>query len=244
MKHNCITILLIIILPIVVCAETDFTIPLKHRVIQEKSLQSHKLPIGTKLSNINFTTLGDNKHRLTDLVSKGPVVFVFLSAECPVAQRYAMRLKRMHTEFSKKQVTIVGVYSNENDSIDDVKSYLKKAEYSFPIIKDIDGSLARHLRATMTPQAHLIDKSGVLRYRGPIDDNRYVTRVKHNYLKDAIVAVLNGKPVPIKETPAFGCTIHLPDIPIKKQNTYNIHIQQIIQNTKNIINVIVISLKW
>ena len=45
----------------------------------------------------------------------------------------------------------------------------------------------------MTPQAHLVDTSGVLRYRGPIDDNRYETRVKHNYLKDALVAVLNGK---------------------------------------------------
>ncbi len=242
-KQNSIIVLLFIILPIVVYAETDYTIPLKHRVIQEKSLQSHKLAIGTKLTDINITTIEDNTFRLTELVSKGPAIFVFLSVECPVAQRYTMRLKRMHAEFSVKQVTIVGVYSNENDSIDDVKTYLKKSEFPFPIVKDIDGSLARHLSATMTPQAHLIDTKSILRYRGPIDDNRYITRVKHNYLKDAMVAMLNGKTVPIKETPAFGCTIHLPDIPKKKQETYNIHMQQVIQNTKDIINIVMKSIK-
>lgn len=243
MQHNCIIILLIIILPIVVYAETEYTIPLKHRVIQEKSLQTHKLAIGTKLSDISISTIEGNTFRLTELVSKGPTIFVFLSAECPVAQRYTMRLRRMHTEFNERKVTIVGVYSNENDSVDDVTTYLKKAEFPFPIVKDFDGSLARHLGATMTPQAHLIDTASVLRYRGPIDDNRYVTRVKHNYLKDAVVAVLNGTPVPVKETPAFGCTIHLPDIPIKKQLTSNIRMQQIIQNIENIVNMVIQSLK-
>lgn len=243
MKHKSIVVLLLIILPIVVYAQIDYTIPLKHRVIQEKSLQSHKLTIGTKLTDINITTIEDNTFRLTKLVSKGPAIFVFLSVECPVAQRYTMRLKRMHTEFSVKQVTIVGVYSNENDSIDDVKTYLEKSEFPFPIVKDIDGSLARHLRATMTPQAHLIDTKSVLRYRGPIDDNRYITRVKHNYLKDAMVAVLNGKTVPVKETPAFGCTIHLPDIPPKKSLTSKIHFQQIMENIKNIVNIVMKSLK-
>ena len=114
--------------------------------------------------------------------------------------------------------------------MDDVKNYLIKAEYTFPIVKDTDGNLARHLNATMTPQAHLIDTSGVLRYRGAIDDNRYITRVKHEYLIDALTAVIAGKSVSIEETPAFGCTIHLPEK--KKQNpiTYTEHIAPLIQN--------------
>ena len=184
------TILFILILPTVVHAQTDYTIPKKHRVIQEKLPDSQRVPVGTKLSDITFTTLPGNTRSLGLLITQGPAIFVFLAAECPVAQRYAMRLKRMHTDFADKHVTLIGVYANENDSVDDIKAYLAKAEFPFPIVKDTDGSLARHLGATMTPQAHLIDSRGVLRYRGPIDDNRYETRIKHNYLRDALVAVL------------------------------------------------------
>lgn len=231
MAHKIVIFLLIFALPIAANAQvdSDYTIPKKHRVIQEKSPQSRTMPINAKVSDISFTTLQGNTHTLSALVQQGSVVFVFLSAECPVAQRYAMRLKRMHAEFADRDVTLIGVYSNENDSVDDVKAYIARAEYKFPIVKDTDGSLARRLGATMTPQAHLIDSLGVLRYRGSIDDNRYETRIKHHYLKDALVAILDEKLVSVKETAAFGCTIHLPDLPIKKQITYSEHIAPILQ---------------
>lgn len=221
--------ILILLLSISVHAQDDYTIPKKHRVIQETSTDSSTVQVDTKINSIDFTALNGTTHRLDNLLKQGPVVFIFLSAECPVAQRYAMRLKRMHAEYKEHGVTIVGVYSNENDSVEDVRSYLAKAEYTFPIVKDTDGSLARHLGATMTPQAHLIDTSAILRYRGPIDDNRYVTRVKHEYLKDALRAVLEGQPIPVKETPAFGCTIHLPDLPAQTEINYSEHIAPIIQ---------------
>ncbi len=243
MKHTLLSILLILNLPILSIAQTDYTIPKKHRVIQEKTLKSQNVPIGTMFSDANFTSLNKETYTLSTLVQQGPVVFVFLSAECPVAQRYAMRLKRMHKEYYEKHTTIVGVYSNENDSVEDVQEYLKRAEYPFPIVKDVNGSLARYLGATMTPQAHLIDSKKVLRYRGPIDDNRYETRVKHNYLKDAIVAVLSGREVKIKETPAFGCTIHLPDLPIEKPVIYHEHIAHIVDNMRTIINYLINTLK-
>ncbi len=229
MTRKIVIILLIVALPIAAHAQADYTIPKKHRVIQEKSTQLRSVLVDAKVPDISFTTLQDSTHTLSALVRQGPVVFVFLSAECPVAQRYAMRLKRMHTEFADKHVTIVGVYSNENDSVEDVKAYLERADYPFPIVKDTDGSLARHIGGTMTPQAHLIGTSGVLRYRGSIDDNRYETRIKHHYLKDALVAVLDGKPVPMKETAAFGCTIHLPDVNTQNQITYSEHIAPILQ---------------
>ena len=211
MKLNISLLLLIFCFSYFVNSEEEFTIPKKHRVIQESSKPSGKIQIGTKLGDISFTSLTNGTIHLHSILNQGPAVFTFLSTECPVAQRYAMRLKRLHTEFLDRGVTIIGVNSNENDSMDDVKNYLIKAEYTFPIVKDTDGSLARHLKATMTPQVHVIDKSGVLRYRGAIDDNRYVTRVKHEYLIDALTAVITGKKVSTEETPAFGCTIHLPE---------------------------------
>lgn len=229
MKRRILLIQLILFLPITALAQSDYTIPKKHRVIQEKTHKSNNVPIGIHFTDVNFTSLNRDTYTLSALSKQGPVIFVFLSTECPVAQRYTMRLKRLHKEFIDKNVKIVGVYSNVNDSLEDVQEYLKKAEFPFTIVKDVNGSLARQLGATMTPQAHLIDTKSVLRYRGPIDDNRYVTRVKHTYLNDALVAVLNGKDIQIKETPAFGCTIHLPDLLVDMQITYHEHIAPIIQ---------------
>lgn len=229
MKYKIAIIFHIFIISIAVQAAEDYTIPRKNRVIQESSSQKGQVSVDSQIHDITFSSIKENTYQLKTLTKQGPAVFVFLSTECPVAQRYTMRLRRMHSEFADKNVTLIGVYSNENDSLDDVKTYIQKAEFAFPIVKDTDGSLARHLGATMTPQAYLIDKTSTLRYRGPIDDNRIITRVKHTYLKDALAAVLDGKAVLVKETPAFGCTIHLPELPSNTDITYSEHIASIIQ---------------
>ena len=110
MKPYLITLLLILALPLALQAAPDYTITNKHRVLEEASLNLNSVPIGTQFSYLNFTTLKGNTHDLDTLTEQGPVIFVFLATECPVAQRYAMRLKRLHTEFStEKHATLVAV---------------------------------------------------------------------------------------------------------------------------------------
>ena len=229
-----ITILLLLTLtvPLGLQAASDYTVTNKHRVIQEVSLSQNKVPIDTQLPRLNFTTLSGDTYTLDSLTEKGPVVAVFLATQCPVAQRYAMRLKRLHAEFTTddKHTTFVGIYANGEDTLDDVKAYIQKAGYTFPIVKDTTGYLAELLGATMTPQAIVLDTSGTLRYRGPIDDNRYENRVKHNYLHDALLATHTGEPPPLREAPAFGCTIHLPESSLPSEVTYSENIATILQN--------------
>ena len=233
MKPYVAILLLTLTLPLVLQAAPDYTITNKHRVIQEVSLTQNNVPIGTELPRLNFTALSGDTYTLDSLTRKGPIVAVFLATRCPVAQRYAMRLKRLHAEFAgnenKHHTTFIGIYANEEDTLDDVKAYIQKAEYTFPIVKDTTGYLAELLGATMTPQVMLIDTSGTLRYRGPIDDNRYETRIKHNYLRDALLATHTGDAIPLQETPAFGCTIHLPEASLPSEVTYSEHIAAILQ---------------
>ena len=111
MKSYITTLLLMLTLPLILHAAPDYTITNKHRVIEEVSLNQNRVPIGTQLSRLNFTTLKGDTYTLDTLIQQGPAVFVFLATECPVAQRYAMRLKRLHTEFTtEKHTTFVGVY--------------------------------------------------------------------------------------------------------------------------------------
>ena len=230
MKPHILILCLILALPLAGHTATDdYTIPKKHRVIQEATLQSSSVLIGTKLSQLTFTALSGDTHSIDTLTEQGPVVFVFLATECPVAQRYTMRLKRLHTEFASQNTTFIAVYPNENDSTDDVKSYAAKSEFPFPIVKDATGELARALGATMTPQAILVDTTHTLRYRGAIDDNRYETRIKHHYLQDALLATHSDTEIPVQETPAFGCTLHLPETSLPTEVSYSKHIAPILQ---------------
>lgn len=72
-------------------------------------------------------------------------------------------------------------------------------------------------KATVTPEAVVVDRNGEIRYRGRID-NFYADlgkprqQITQHDLADALNAVLAGKPVLHPETKALGCYIVSPDI--------------------------------
>ena len=94
MKPYGLTFLLILTLASATHAASEYTITNRHRVIEETTLDPRNVPVGTKLPAVNFATLEGKTHNLDVLTKHGPVVFTFLATECPVAQRYTMRLKR------------------------------------------------------------------------------------------------------------------------------------------------------
>jgi peroxiredoxin/mono/diheme cytochrome c family protein len=183
----------------------------KHGVLTETS--SAKAPVKTG-SRIRLATLTDIKGKTYNwetLAQRGPVALVFSGTACPVAQRYTVRLNELYQTFSAKGVSLFVVHSNYDEGKEEVAEHAKEMGYKMPVVKDEDGSLARMLGATMTPQAFVIDSKGVLRYRGALDDNRYENRVKKPYLRDTLNALLNKKAVPVANTEAFGCTLRLPE---------------------------------
>lgn len=229
MKYYLTTLTLLFTLLISAGAASEYTIPQKHRVIQEASLTTNPVPIGSYLPDLQFATIQDEPLSLAKVTENGPAVFAFLATECPVAKRYTLRLKRLHTEFTSQNTAFIAVYANENDSVDEVRGYAAKAEHPFHVVKDATGRLARALGATMTPHAVLVDSDRTLRYRGAIDDNRYETRVKANYLHDALLATHSDTPIPVTETSAFGCTLHLPEPAVPSEVTYSEHVAPILQ---------------
>jgi hypothetical protein len=62
--------------------------------------------------------------------------------------------------------------------------------------------------ASATPHFFVLDKERKIRYIGAMDDNaRNEAKVTKHYLRDAVDALLAGKPVPVEETPAKGCSV-------------------------------------
>ena len=139
---------------------------------------------------------------------KGTVTVVtFISTICPISNAYDDRMNEIYKEYSAKGVKLLFVNANSNEPAADVRAFAKDVGFVFPVYKDPRNALADHLGASVTPESFVLDSTGTVRYHGAIDDSRNPARVRVQGLRMAIDAVLAGKPVPIQETKAFGCTI-------------------------------------
>ena len=197
-----------------------------HNLLEDGNMRYAGLPI----RGLAFASIDGQPIYLDEVVQQGPAVFVFLSTQCPLAKRYTMRLRRLNEELSDDGVHLFAVFPNSNETDAAIKQYALKAEFGFPCIRDINGYLVRRFGATMTPQAFVVDRNSVIRYRGAIDDHRYEDRVKASYLHDALLALLSGQPIETPTTTSMGCSIHLSSAAGEGDVTYSGHIARILQD--------------
>ena len=140
------------------------------------------------------------------------IVFLFASVDCPVSNRYAPLVQRLHASFAAKNVAFWLVYPNPGDTPAAVRAHLK--DYSYPVhaLLDPRHELVKLTKVSVTPEAAVYDRARTLAYRGRLD-NRYVSlgverpAATENDLSDALTAVLAGKPAATATTQAVGCFI-------------------------------------
>ncbi len=140
-------------------------------------------------------------------------VVAFLGCDCPVAKLYARRLEELQTRFATRGVELIGVMSNQHDSIDDITRFAKELGLSLPLVKDPEQSLASQWKISRTAEVVLVDPSGMIHYRGRIDD-QYApgiskSKVAREDLALAIESVLAGKQPQVAITEPVGCKIAL-----------------------------------
>ncbi len=161
--------------------------------------------VGATVSDFALRDLDGKATSYSALKGKVTVV-AFISVECPVSNAYNERMNALFHEFSGR-ANFIFVNSNANESADQVRRHARDSGFRFPVYKDPNNAAADRFGATRTPETYVIDAAGVVRYHGPIDDAQNPVRVKHQHLRAALEAVLEGQPVPTPEASAFGCTI-------------------------------------
>jgi hypothetical protein len=145
-------------------------------------------------------------------------VLFFVSTDCPISNSFAPEIQRICRDYAAKGVGCSLIY--EDFRVDAAAVRKHRADYGYDRIStviDTDRRAARKAHATITPQAVVIDSGNKIRYRGRINNfyadlgkpRRVVT--VHD-VRDALNAVLAGRPVANPETRALGCYIVPPDI--------------------------------
>lgn len=140
------------------------------------------------------------------------ILFLFASVDCPVSNRYAPEVQRLHAAFSPKNVAFWLVYPNPYETPQQVREHLKAFSYPVHALLDPRHELVKLAKATITPEAALFDRQRTLAYHGRIDD-RFVSlgverpAATKRDLFEALTSVLAGKAPAVGSAPAVGCFI-------------------------------------
>ncbi|HXG61413.1 MAG TPA: redoxin domain-containing protein [Planctomycetota bacterium] len=154
---------------------------------------------------------GDAWISLADFKGKSPVVLVWISEKCDVTWKYEKRTGALREEFGPKGVQFLAVWSSAADTREGIRKYVESKNYGMPVLDDENGELARYFGAVVTPTYAVIDKEGVLRYVGAMDDLQCgpnyradESQVKERYVHSVLTALLEGKEVTVAPRKGFG----------------------------------------
>ena len=181
------------------------------------------LEIGQDAPNFNLEGVDNKFYSLEDFSDAEVLTIVFTANHCPTAQAYEERMKKLSADFSSSQMQMVAIssnhpeavcleelgYSDLGDTFDDMKIRASEVEYNFPYLYDGETQeVAKAYGAVATPHVFIFDSQRKLRYRGRIDEmeDPYQKPTQLN-ARNAIKALLSGKPVPVETTRAFGCSM-------------------------------------
>ncbi len=176
--------------------------------------------VGQKLDEFSMADIYGKKHQLADYANQKLVVLAFLGAECPRARLYAPRLSELAKKYEASGVAVLGVSSNAQDNITELKNFARLHGVTFPVLKDSGNVLADRLHAARVPEVFVLDADRVVRYHGRIDDQYglqasdsgkavayQLAAPRRQDLALALDELLAGKAVSVAETEASGCLI-------------------------------------
>ncbi len=168
------------------------------------SAQDFKL--GSKVDDFGVQDLNGNSATFAKLKGELTVV-AFISVQCPVSNAYNERMNALYREFSRKGVRFIILNANQTEPADAVAAHAREHGFDFAVYKDAGNAVADRFGAMATPETYVIDRTGVVLYHGSVDDSQNPSGVHNQWLKQALDAALEGRPVEKAETRAFGCSI-------------------------------------
>jgi len=184
--------------------------------------QTETLEIGKPAPDFSLPGVDGRIWSLRDFSEAEILVVVFMCNHCPTSQAYEDRIQQIVDDYSEKGLALVGIspndplavrlselgYADLGDSFEEMKIRAKDKAYSYPFIYDGQTqAVAQAYGARTTPHAFVFDRDRKLRYVGRIDNNERIGKQTTHELRDAIDALLAGRPVAAKKTGTFGCSI-------------------------------------
>jgi len=138
----------------------------------------------------------------------GLTVLLFFTAECPVQKAHDDRVRDIAKAYAPRGVTFYAVSSEIGADVAAERAEAKRRALGMPLLEDKGAALANALGVEYSTHVVVLDKERHIVYSGAVDaDRTHLTEGGEPYLKNALDAALDNKPIPKAKTEALGCPI-------------------------------------
>ena len=172
--------------------------------------------IGEKAPLFTLTDVKGQERSLAKLSGK-IVILEWTNPECPFVRKHYGPSRLMHKTYEKireldKNAVWLAIDSTHDTTAKKLEFWIEQQKIKYPILLDTLGTVARQYDARRTPHMFVIDKKGVLRYHGAIDNNPLLTKQEDeitNYVVQAVRQIINEETVEPDHVEPYGCTVKL-----------------------------------
>ena len=161
---------------------------------------------GEKARDFSLLSTQNKKVTLNDVRGKNGTVIMFICNHCPYVKAVINSIVQDANFLDSLGVKSVAIMSNDvsqypEDSFENMISFAKKHNFSFPYLFDQTQEVAKNYGAVCTPDFFGYNKNLELQYRGRI----YAARPTE--LGSAMKLIATTGKGPEKQIPSMGCSI-------------------------------------
>jgi thiol-disulfide isomerase/thioredoxin len=181
-----------------------------------------RLALGSPAPDFTLPGVDGKPHSLRDYADSRLLAVVFTCNTCPASQLYESRIRKLRDDYRGKGVMVVAInpnkpgamqladlgHSDVGESLEDMTARAAHRRIDYPYLSDGETqTLSRKFQVVTLPHIFVFDAARTLQYDGRIDDSPQETLVKAHDARNAIDALLAGRPVAVNRTPVTGCPV-------------------------------------
>ncbi len=178
------------------------------------AVESTMLELGTEAPDFTLPSASGGTVSINDFAGSKALLVMFICNHCPFVKHVRDGIISLVRDYRPKGLAAVAINANDwtsypDDSPEMMAKIAAQFSYPFPYLYDATQEVAKAYRAACTPDFFLFDEKRRLVYRGQLDGSRPGNGipVTGKDLREALDAVLHGRPVPEPQKPSLGCNI-------------------------------------
>ena len=157
--------------------------------------------------------LPDTEGNTHELDGAPATAVIFTCNHCPYALAWHERIVAAAEDYAPRGVRVLAINPNDaerypRDSVEAMRQRVRNGEFaSVPYLRDESQQVARAYDAKTTPDVFVVDREGIIRYRGAPDADYEDPALNAAWMRAALDAVLEGRTPDPDETAPVGCSI-------------------------------------
>lgn len=166
--------------------------------------------VGKPAPDFTLEDTTGEKHTLSEYRGE-LVVLEWTSTECPYVVRHydeETMTSTIDELGGDDEVRWLAIDSSHFATPEASKKWKEKYGVEYSFLMDPEGEVGEKYQAKTTPHMYVIDKEGILRYKGAIDDDpQGRSESPTNYVVEAAGALQDGKSPEKRSTKPYGCSV-------------------------------------